>query len=274
MIINSSYNGRTIKGNAVMLSKYGDVYNSIDNAYHPNPGTKEDEYSEIERCIDWLIANNLKSIYPEIQDWIAIRVANYLEEEIDIDNIDSKDLMDSVLYTDAYKPCFGTVTMVQEAYDYFKENPDMIEKFIEKDELIPAEKIADYINEKFLRVRAGGKLNPNGEDAIYFRISSHGYDWHRTIVDFLWEIYEDPKNMPHRIWIGHDAETNPPETVLFDGTPNELFNDFDYKKFEQFKKEHVRLIRESINNDRKNFKLNRDYYCSGIEDDDKYKVFA
>ena len=39
--------GFTVSGESVMLDKYGDVYPTIDNLMHPNPGTEEDEYSEI-----------------------------------------------------------------------------------------------------------------------------------------------------------------------------------------------------------------------------------
>lgn len=40
--------GFTVAGESVMLDRYGDVYPTIDNKMHPNPGTEEDEYSEIE----------------------------------------------------------------------------------------------------------------------------------------------------------------------------------------------------------------------------------
>ena len=92
----------------------------------------------------------------------------------------------------------------------------------------------EYINEaikkynlRFKEEFGPGSVFPVGEDSIYFRISSHDYDWYRTIIDFLWDAFGDTNKMPSRIWIGHDAETNPPEVVLFDGTPNELFEKFD-----------------------------------------------
>ena len=97
--------------------------------------------------------------------------------------------------------------------------------------MLLAKHITEFLNENFLRVRAGGKLNPEGADAIYFRISSHGYNWHSVIVDFLWDTFGEPSKMPKRIVVCHDAETNPPEVILFDGTPQELFEQYDDKVF-------------------------------------------
>ena len=51
-----------------MLHRNGTVYPCIDNRYHPNPGTEETEYDEIERPVDWLIANGFLS--DEIEMWL------------------------------------------------------------------------------------------------------------------------------------------------------------------------------------------------------------
>lgn len=260
------YNGITLKGDAVMLSKYGDIYNCIDNAYHPNTGSKADGYPEIERCIDWLLGNNLFAVKGAIVEWLKCRVALVIDE-------DFEEVIHDVMYDDFYQISDETRKLISEIYNDFIENEDELNQYIGKDELIPAEKIANYINETFLRIRCGGKLNPDGSNSIYFRISSHGYDWHRNIVDFLWEVFGDIKSMPEKIVICHDAETNPPEIILFEGTPIELFEDFDQKKFESFKKDMKVILESKINNDRKAFRLNSAYYLNNIENPEKYLSF-
>ena len=247
-----SHNGVAIHGDAVMLSKYGEVYNAIDNLYHPNPGSKEDGYPEIERCIDWCYDNYLKPIFKDLDEWIKIRVAQEMDYSECANSIDG--LIDEIMYADLYEPCKLTKDTIINAYNYFKENPKEQEKYAEKSELDPADKVVNYINEKFTRVRAGGKLNPDGTNSIYFRISSHGYDWHRTIVDFLWGIFGEPNKMPKKIWIGHDAENNPPEVTLFDGTPNELLEYEDTKIFEGLERNIT------FNRDRDVDRRNRLYY--------------
>lgn len=210
----------------VMLDKYGNIYNCIDNLYHPNPGTEEDEYSEIERTIDWLVSNNIFPVYPLITNWIRSRVANMLSEDADCD-----DLIESVMYSDTYSVCDKLERIIESTAETTLANQNYMNESLGIDELACARRISDYLNEHFLRVRANGKLNPNNENAIYFRISSHGYDWREVILDFMWDVFGSIDNMPNRIWIGHDLETNPPEVVLFDGSPEELFNKYDSNIF-------------------------------------------
>lgn len=257
MIFKESYNGATIKGDAVMLSKYGDLYNVIDNAYHPNPGTREDGFSEIERCIDWIVRNNIHGVDAQIKDWLILRILN-IDEEYNLETLSDDEIIEEIFYCDASLICNQLKSQVSQIVDDIKsidfdDNPYI--EYADKSEIDVAEQIADFINEKFLRIRAGGKLNPEGTDSLYFRISSHGFDWNRVITEFLWDYFKSEKNMPKQIVICHDAETNPPEIILFDGTPETLFRDFDTAKFESYKKK-----RNSVNisnNDRKSDALNK-----------------
>lgn len=229
ILIETSHNGSSVSGEAVMLSRYGDVYPTIDNKYHPNPGLKEDDYPEIERTIDWFYRNDLSDIFDKLDDWVTIRVARILDEG---EFTEYDDIVQEVFYSDTYDPCQKSYDSVKNALDYFNSDPDDIDSWSLKSETDVSEKIVEYLNEKFLRVRAGGKLNPEGADAIYFRISSHGYDWHHTILEFLWDTFGSLDKMPKKIWIGHDAETNPPEVTLFEGSPKDLFEGFDNRRFE------------------------------------------
>lgn len=237
--------GFTVNGDSVMIDRYGDVYPTIDNKMHPNPGTEEDGYSEIERTIDWLYQHDQKAIKPVLDEWVMTRAARLIAEGYS----DNLEIINEVYYSDLYTPCKRAIDSVRSAIESLQDDK-LLKKYLEEDEITYARKIASWLNERFLRVRAGGKLNPEGANAIYFRISSHGYDWHRVIVNFLWDVFKDPKDMPSRIWIGHDAETNPPETVLFDGTPDDLLTKADQKVFESVIKYKKDINLETINYDR------------------------
>lgn len=250
-----------LSGDAVMLSRYGEIYDAIDKLYHPNPGLKEDEYPEIERCVDWLYLHELDS--EDTYEWIKIRVAREFSEE----NYDLNEIILNTMFCDTYSPCERTISEIKRAVKELHHNLSEVDDYSNRDEIVPAEKIASFINEKFLRVRCGGKLNPEDTDSIYFRISSHGYDWHRCIVEFLWDVFESPKKMPRTIWIGHDAETNPPEITLFEGTPEELFEDFDSKIFESFIKEN-NCFPNNKNKDRQSFYLNKKF-CGMVKEYNK-----
>lgn len=224
-IIGESFNGSTIKGDAVMLDKYGDVYNVIDNLYHPNPGTKEDGYSEIERCINWLVENEISSVDSFIEDWIYFSTVLRLKENPDYD---FDELVSDIMYDDNYTVHPSIKNQIKAIYDRFNDGLDKLTATDEECEqgiLDNAEQITDYINEKFLRVRAGGKLNPEGADAIYFRISSHGFDWYNIITDFLWDVFKRPSSMPRRIVVCYDLETRGSDKVLYDGNASGLIDE-------------------------------------------------
>ena len=225
ILCNKAPTGYVIHGECLMLDKYGDVYNCIDNAYHPNPGTAEDDYSEIERVVDWIFENDLRgSIETVAYDWLNVRVAQELYNDIDAS---FDDLLYNIMYCDTYDPCDKTKSLILEIMTDMKDDESyaIIDKWERLDDVKLASRVAYYLNQNFLRVRAGGKFDSIGEDTIYFRISSQGYNWRRVIEDFLWDTFGNINNMPSRIWIGHDAETNPPEITLFDGSPEEFFNE-------------------------------------------------
>lgn len=222
----STKNGAYIHGECVMLRRDGVIFQCIDNLYHPNPGTESDQYSEIERTVDWLYANHITQIIQTLDKWVCHKVA----ELVDSGYTDIDDVILDVMYSDIYEPCSATKNAVQKAFEICK-NQMSCKQYARLDELTLSREIASYLNENFLRVRAGGKLNPCGTNSIYFRISSHGFNWYNIIVNFLWDVFRSIDNMPDYVWIGHDAETNPPEIVLFDGTPHDLFERYDTKIF-------------------------------------------
>lgn len=231
---------RTLLGECCMLSRYGEVYDCIDNAMHPNPGTEETQYDEIERTIDWILSIPFYEMVITCTEWIQVKVAKYLKE---FPNSTLDEVILNTMYTDLYEPCDACKDIFADIYDLYTSGLQSVDAYANSDDISIARKITTWLNENFLRVRAGGKFNPEGANAIYFRISSHGYDWHRTIVDFLWDTFGDPNKMPNKIWIGHDAETNPPEIVLFDGTPDELFNQYDTSIFASYDKKRKAILK-------------------------------
>ncbi|MDY4974313.1 MAG: hypothetical protein SO075_03585, partial [Eubacteriales bacterium] len=197
-----------------------------DNRYHPNPGTEETEYDEIERPVDWLIANGFLS--DEIEMWLYARIAALIDEDGYDADADMNEIVNSIMYSDSYQVDSKTRQLIGDIYAWMGDE-DNLRNCIDINESQYARDIARFINENFLRIRAGGKLNPDGTNSIYFRISSHGYDWRRNIENFLRDTFDSPDKMPNYIWIGHDAETNPPEVTLFEGTPNDFIEQFDSK---------------------------------------------
>lgn len=212
------YNGFEIHGECVMLDRNGKIYACIDNILHPNPGTLKKGYPEIERTVDWLYANDIQPIKPILNEWIQCRVFRRLDEESTIQD----EIVHAVMHNDAYIPCDAEISQIMQAYHRFQTETERHHYTI-YEEIALAKEIADFVNETFLRVRAGGKADSFGENAIYFRISSHGYNWYPLIMNFLHSVFGAQTKMPDRIWIGHDGETNPPEIILYDGEPKTLY---------------------------------------------------
>lgn len=116
--IKSGYNGSAISGECVMIHRSGKVFPCIDNLYHPNPGTEEDEYSEIERPIDWLIANKLTFPARAISRWIAARMSNIIEDN---PGISLADVIPDVMYNDSYTLSQDTKIALSQAYDALQD---------------------------------------------------------------------------------------------------------------------------------------------------------
>lgn len=217
------HNGFRIVGECAMIDRYGNIYDCLDNCYHPNPGTEETQYSEIERTIDWLYSYDVTPVKPLLDKWIANRVANVYGEIAQ----EYEDVLVNVMYCDAYEPCQATKDAVHSALSVCETGREAKEMYLKYDYLDFCRQIVSYLNENFMRVRCNGKLNPEGADIIVFRISSHGYDWSPIIRNFLWEVFHNVDSMPKGVWIGYDAETHPPEKVLYDGTSKDLIEKYD-----------------------------------------------
>jgi len=125
--------------------------------------------------------------------------------------------------------------------------------------------ISHYLNNHYLRARYGGKLNSEGEDKIYFRISSTGVDWRRIIEDFMWDTYGSVDSMPEYMWIGNDLETKGNERYYVDIKTADYFNDDEWysdKVFSSIKQQERNLVRigsNRINSTRLNTRIAKLY---------------
>ena len=141
--------------------------------------------------------------------WLYARIAALIDEDGYDEDADMNETVNSIMYSDSYQVDSKTRQLIEDIYAWMGDE-DNLRNCIDINELQYARDIARFINENFLRIRAGGKLNPDGTNSIYFRISSHGYDWRRNIENLLRDTFDSPDKMPNYIWIGHDADTNQP----------------------------------------------------------------
>lgn len=205
--------------NCIVLGKLGDVYPCIVNGFHPHCGSREQGYPEMYSAVDWMLDNRVNRGCKAVVNWLAQQLRICYDDRLDLGT--SIDLIFSGI-----DPSSRTIEVCNQLWSNIEEI-----KYSEDTVLEYADLIDFYLNQNFLRVRTGGKLNPSSANSIYFRISSKDYDWRNVIEDFLWDTFKDIDSMPELIWIGHDAETNPPELVLFEGSPEELFGKADTKVF-------------------------------------------
>ena len=208
--------------NCVVLGKLGDVYPCIDDGFHPHCGNREYGYSEMYSAVDWMINNRVNRGCKAIQKWLEQQLKDCKDNFLDLDN--SIQLIFAEI-----EPSDRTLEICTHIWEYIDTVTYDSDKCLEY-----ADEIDYYLNQNFLRVRSGGKLNPGSSDSIYFRISSKDYNWRNVIEDFLWDTFKSIDKMPSLIWIGHDEETNPPEVVLFEGTPEDLFVKEDSKIFAHY----------------------------------------
>lgn len=203
----------------VVLGRLGDVYACIDNGFHPHCGDKDSGYPETYSAVDWMITNRVNRGCKAVNQWLAQQLRSCYDDGFNLD-VATEIIFAGVDCSDR------TLEMCNQIWN----NITNIE-FDADFALQCAQDIDFYLNQNFLRVRSGGKLNPSSSNSIYFRISSKDYNWRDVIEDFLWDTFKSISDMPSTIWIGHDAETNPPEVVLFEGSPEDLFGKFDSKIF-------------------------------------------
>ena len=199
----------------IVLGKLGDVYPCINNGFHPHCGAKEQGYPETYSAVDWMLDNRVNRGCKSVQLWLEQQLKSCYDDFLGLE--DSIDIIFAGI-----DPCIRTKEMCAKLWETINTV-----NFDENICLEHASNIDFYLNQNFLRVRAGGKLNSSSADSIYFRISSKDYNWRDVIEDFLWDTFKNITGMPQLIWIGHDLETNPPEIVLFEGSPEESFTKFD-----------------------------------------------
>lgn len=107
--------------------------------------------------------------------------------------------------------------------------------------------LKDFISNHFLKVY----LDKN---SIEFTITSRNYDWHRIMVEFLFQKFNSIGSMPSHIII----KSEPKNKILFNGSAFDLLEDFDKTEYFESKTEDMKpselqkLFKDSFG----------DYYCA------------
>lgn len=102
------------------------------------------------------------------------------------------------------------------------------------------------VNEDYTRVRVGGRYDSDGEDCIYFRISSVAYDWGEDIMNIVFKKFANTVNY---ITIERDMEStniNKNEHKVYKTKDGQLINHLPIKDF--IYQEHIPLV-ASLNKD-------------------------
>ena len=81
----------------------------------------------------------------------------------------------------------------------------------------------DTLNNAILRVRLGGRYESYGEDVLFCRVSSVGFDWYDAIVNFI-----DKKHFDGYLTIEYDAQAFGSSIVIDQDLPVEEFIESEY----------------------------------------------
>lgn len=81
----------------------------------------------------------------------------------------------------------------------------------------------DTLNNAILRVRLGGRYESYGNDVLFCRVSSVGFDWYDAIVNFI-----DKKHFDGYLTIEYDAQAFGSTTVIDQDLPVEEFIEKEY----------------------------------------------
>ena len=81
----------------------------------------------------------------------------------------------------------------------------------------------DTLNNAILRVRLGGEYSSYGEDVLFCRVSSVGFDWYDAIVNFI-----NKKRFEGYLTIEYDAQAFGSTAVIDQDLPAEEFIEQEY----------------------------------------------
>lgn len=178
---------------AWMLRSDGQAFPVVQHLY----GMDDDDLSSEAEVAAFLVKTSSKDIelaYDVLDIWMALLIENsvsYNASSTDIDNAILKRL-DEVPYKFMYPLSVDEFLDIHHSLGHYNDIDslyDFIDNSISKLGYYQSA-IKESLNQQFCRVRYGGKYNSSdGESAIWFRVSSVGYNWANVIYEFTAAIY-------------------------------------------------------------------------------------
>lgn len=248
-------NETDIMGKAYMLSKNSDL---IPVRYHPYGYVNDIE--ENSSCAYFLYKysnRNIDEINRLLLMYIAYCFASSSIEELWTDDIKVENSSEfNKIFTDVLNEfdSFNTIAgwsfetranvisdlfnvLIQSVTKYeIKTTSDLIDSYNENDNV----EAYLQLNEDYVRVRVGGRYDNDGEDCIYFRISSVGYDWGDDIMNLIMSTFI---NKVSYITIERDMESaklNKQNYIIYKTREGEPINNMPIKDF--IYQEHIPLV--------------------------------
>lgn len=185
----------TPKVGGYMLSRWDEV---IPVKYHPY-GESEDNIDSITNNVAcaWFLYNcgkktkiGLNNIF---LNYICYCV-DYLADTLDYEDLDAKGETYKNLLYQIFEECdvdnclnnwnHEKIDIKKFLFNMVKDKTlgDLLDLLDESNNGIEA---FEYMNQNYTRFRVGGEYDNYGENEIYFRISSSGYDWGDDIIKYL-----------------------------------------------------------------------------------------
>lgn len=222
-IRSSSFGKLNDSHGAALLSRDGILYPALPykegKSIHP-PVTEFGQEDEFRMLLDWCVLNQLKGSWVEgfKRTWTNHIILSYFLEEGEFP--DSEEVSE-----EAEIPIDPVVIdRMKELYE--GESVEKLDKFIQEFYMSALRYENNLINwyvQNFVRVRAGGQYKYQGEELVYFRISSKGFDWTSVIKKFCGEFFG--LNSKQYIWVGLDSDNRRSDRRYYEGTVQDLLSE-------------------------------------------------
>ena len=203
-------------GEVIVISREGKVFPAIYGLEHPPTTTGR---VDLGRTVDWIYQHKLESyVGGDVAfNWLRTEVARTLTQH-DSDVADTKEVWTALLIrtTECCKRFWRIASKITKELEHMSIDDlhEIVNQNTQTDSVL-----VEAINQRFLRVRAGGKYFPEENDyRLYFTVASKDFNWLPVISDYM-DSYFPSKNRPD-IWIGTDRRGIGREIVYYEGTGN------------------------------------------------------
>ena len=222
-IRSSSFGKLNDSHGAALLSRDGILYPALPykegKSIHP-PVTEFGQEDEFRMLLDWCDRNQLQGSFVEgyRRCWINYTILEYFQdEEVYPDSEEASEIAE-IPISQAY------IDRVKERYSEYDEK--RLRNSVKESYFNAVRFGSDLVNwyiQNFVRVRAGGQYKYQGEELVYFRISSKGFDWTSVIKKFCEEFFG--LNSKQYIWIGLDFDNRHSDRRYYEGTVQDLLTE-------------------------------------------------